>query len=258
MSQLSGAGPGHADPPRVEHVTQARQIAAALAEVARILDAKQDTRETLEGIVYTAQAAVPGFDHVGVPVAPARRRRTRPRIETLAATDALVNELDDLQWSLDEGPCVDALREEPVVVVEHARHAQRWPNYVPAAARVGLRAQLAIRLYADQSGVGGLNFYSLAAETVDPLAPVIGELFATHAAIALGRAREIEGLHEALASRKLIGQGIGIVMERFGLDEDRAFEFLLRTSQQSNVKLRKVAEDLVAEAQRSAERPPEE
>ncbi|MGN6129584.1 MAG: GAF and ANTAR domain-containing protein [Nocardioidaceae bacterium] len=245
MSQLSGESPGPVTGP-----TREPGLAAALAEVARILDTKQDTRETLEGIVLTAQAAVPGFDHVGVSVAPARRRRDRPRIETLAATDPLVHELDDLQWRLEEGPCVDALMEEPVVVVEHARHAQRWPRYVPEAAQVGLRAQLAIRLFADKTGVGGLNFYSLERETVDPLAPVIGELFATHAAIALGRAREIEGLHEALASRKLIGQGIGILMERFGLDEERAFEYLLRTSQHSNVKLRKVAEELVADAQR--------
>lgn len=249
MSQLSGAGADRAEPVRVSGSTREPGIAAALAEVARILDAKHSTRETLDGIVQTAQAAVPGFDHVGVSVAPARRRRDRPRIETLAATDPLVQQLDDLQWRLEEGPCVDALLEEPVVVVEYARHTQRWPRYVPEAARIGLRAQLAIRLYSDRTGVGGLNFYSLEQETVDPLAPVIGELFATHAAIALGRSREIEGLHEALASRKLIGQGIGILMERFGLDEERAFEFLLRTSQESNVKLRKVAEDLVADAQ---------
>ncbi len=223
-------------------------IASALAEVARILDEKRDVRETLEGIANTAREAVPGFDHVGVSIAPAGRRRDRSPIETLAATDPLVDQLDQLQWHLGEGPCVDALQAEPVVIVEHARHAQRWPRYVPEAVRIGLRAQLAIRLFSDRSGVGGLNFYSVAQETVDPLAPVIGELFAVHAAVALGRAREIEGLHEALASRKVIGQGIGILMERYGFDEERAFQFLLRSSQQNNVKLRKVAEDLVAGA----------
>jgi hypothetical protein len=246
MSELSGADSTRARP---GVAPRQRGVAAALAEVARILDAKHSVQDTLDGIAETARAAVPGFDHVGVSIAPAKRRGTRPRIETLAATDPLVRELDDLQWELGEGPCVDALLEEPVVTVERARHAQRWPRYVPEAARFGLRAQLAIRLFNDKTGVGGLNFYSVAQETVDPLAPVIGELFAVHAAVALGRAREIEGLHEALASRKVIGQGIGILMERYQLDEERAFEYLLRTSQQSNVKLRQVAEELVAGAQ---------
>ena len=73
----------------------------------------------------------------------------------------------------------------------------------------------------------------------------IASLFATHAAIALGHARDYDNLQTALATRKIIGQAIGILMERYDLDEDRAFAFLRRASSHSNVKLRDVAQELV-------------
>jgi AmiR/NasT family two-component response regulator len=57
------------------------------------------------------------------------------------------------------------------------------------------------------------------------------------------------GLNTALDTRKLIGQAQGILMERYGLDEARAFEVLRRYSQDRNVKLREVAEHLIANRQ---------
>jgi GAF domain-containing protein len=134
----------------------------------------------------------------------------------------------------------------PVVVVEHARHDQRWPNYMPKAVAKGLRAQLALRLYTEEETLGGLNLYSTCSDTVDPDARQMAELFASHAAIALGRARHEHQLNEALASRKAIGQAIGIVMERYQIDEDRAFHFLARASQTSNIKLRLIADEVIA------------
>jgi AmiR/NasT family two-component response regulator len=76
----------------------------------------------------------------------------------------------------------------------------------------------------------------------------MADLFATHAAIALGHAEERENLNQALQSRKVIGQAIGILMERYQLTEDRAFSFLVRASSHGNIKLRDVAAELVDEA----------
>ncbi len=70
-------------------------------------------------------------------------------------------------------------------------------------------------------------------------------LFATHAAIILGHAQQEDQLNEALRNRKTIGQAIGILMERYRIDADRAFQFLIRASSTSNVKLRDVAEEVV-------------
>ena len=185
-----------------------------------------------------------GFDHVGISTLD-----SRGTFETVATTDELVVTLDRIQYDLGEGPCYDTLRLPDVDVVIAApaiRHDQRWPRYVPAAVGTGVLSQLAVKLYVDHQGsLGGLNFYSTTSETIDPEAEAIADLFATHAAIALENARERESLNEALRSRKMIGQAIGIIMERFDMNEDRAFDFLVRTSSTSNIKLRDVAEEVV-------------
>ena len=219
---------------------QAGRIRDALTQAARLLHSPLSVDETLDAIVHAAQSTVPGFDHVGVSIT-----HRDGEIETRAGTDPMVWELDSLQYQLREGPCYDAITEHEVIVVEHARHTQRWPRYMPRAADRGLRAQLAVGLYEDGDSLGGLNLYATGSDTVDDDAVHIAELFASHAALALGRSRAERQLNEAIGSRQTIGQAIGIVMERYELDSHRAFQFLVRTSQTGNVKLRDVAIELV-------------
>jgi signal transduction histidine kinase/DNA-binding response OmpR family regulator len=65
--------------------------------------------------------------------------------------------------------------------------------------------------------------------------------------VAVDEAETVAGqLRQALASNRLIGTAIGIVMARYGLTSDRAFHTLVRISQQSNRKLRDVADEIVA------------
>lgn len=215
-------------------------IATALTEAAKAINSPRSLEQTLDAIVAAARDNVPGFDHVGISVS-----HRDGKIETLAGTDRFVWELDQLQYEVGQGPCVESIRSEPVVVVEHARHEQRWPEFIPRAVTLGLRAQLALRLYTEEETLGGLNLYSTSSDTVEDDAIQAAELFATHAAIALGRARYEHQLNEALGSRKVIGQAIGIVMERYEINEDRAFHFLVRASSTSNVKLRDIAQEIV-------------
>ena len=222
-------------------MTSPSDIGAAVAAAARSMSQPQSLQQTLEAIVEAARSSVPGFDHVGISTV-----ERHGVVETRAATGDLVERLDMIQYGLGEGPCVDTLRGEDAVVAPHIAHDDRWPRYVPLAVEQGLRSQLAVRLYLDPEGtVGGLNLYSTTSEEVDDDAVGIAELFATHAAIAVGHATEWETLNEAMRTRKVIGQAIGIIMERFGVDEDRAFAYLIRTSSASNIKLRDVAQQLV-------------
>ena len=96
-----------------------------------------------------------------------------------------------------------------------------------------------MRLYTERETLGGLNMYSTSSDTIDSAAVHMAELFAAHASLALGHARREEQLSTALLTRKVIGQAIGILMERHGLDEDGAFAYLTRVSSHSNVKLRR-------------------
>jgi transcriptional regulator with GAF, ATPase, and Fis domain len=214
-------------------------IAVALAAAARTIHATVSTEEALDAIARAARASVPGFDHVGVSIS-----HRDGRLETLAGTDQLVWELDSIQYSLDEGPCVGAIRESPVVAAEDIRHDQRWPRYVPQAVDKGVKAQMGLRLYTHEGTLGGLNLYSTSRGKIDPDALLAAEIFATHAALALGHARKETQLNDALASRKTIGQAIGILTERYQINDERAFQFLVRASSASNLKLRDIAEEL--------------
>jgi GAF domain-containing protein len=218
-------------------------VAAGLAAAARTINQGASLEDTLATIAHTAQVSVPGFTHVGISTID-----RKGKVETKAATGDLVWELDRLQYSLGEGPCVETLRDADVVVAPHIAQDQRWPRFAPEAVQRGLKSQLAVKLYLDKEGtLGGLNLYSTSSEDIDPEAEDIAELFAAHAAIALGHARDRENLNVALHSRKVIGQAIGLIMERYHLSEDRAFAFLVRASSQSNVKLRDIAQEIVEE-----------
>ncbi|WP_210649540.1 GAF and ANTAR domain-containing protein [Nocardioides sp. SYSU D00065] len=217
-------------------------VARSLAEAARAISAPHDLDETLDAIVNAARTSVPGFDHVGISVV------RKDGIETKAATSQLVWELDDVQYRLTEGPCVDSIRTEPSISAPGLRHDQRWPRYVPEAVARGVRAQLAFRLYVDDHAMGGLNFYSTESEELQEGACEIGELFASHATIALGQAIEHDTLNQALATRTIIGEAIGLTMARFEITSDRAFQFLVRASSTSNIKIRDIAQEVVDQA----------
>ena len=105
---------------------------------------------------------------------------------------------------------------------------------------------LAAELTADRGRrLGSINVYwTDRREFVDDELAFVN-IFARHAALALEGSLDKAGLNVALDSRKRIGQAQGILMERFGLDEAAAFEVLRRYSQDHNIKLRDVAENLV-------------
>lgn len=215
-------------------------LARVLAEAAEQINAPRSLEQTLGAIVQAALSSVPGFDHVGISVS-----HHGGQIETLAATDTFVEKIDAIQYDLREGPCVTALRQDRLVMVAGDETDRRWPRFLPQARDVGLRSQMAIRLFHQRHSVGALNFYSTCQDTIDPQAPMSAELFATHASLALGHAREVDGLNTAMETRSLIGQAMGILMERYRISSENAFHFLTRTSQETNTKLRDVAAELV-------------
>jgi GAF domain-containing protein len=193
-------------------------IGAAVAAAARSINQHTTLEETLATIAAVARTSVPGFDQVGISTID-----RKGNVTTRAATGELVWVLDRLQYALGEGPCVDTLRGAQVVVAPRIRHDQRWPEYVPQAVAAGLKAQLAVKLYLDDEGtLGGLNLYSTAADDIDGEAEHLAELFAALAAIALGGVRERHHLNEAPESRQMIGTALGLLMERYEIEDRRS------------------------------------
>lgn len=58
--------------------------------------------------------------------------------------------------------------------------------------------------------------------------------------------QEVDDLRVALDSRHTIGLAQGLLMARYGLTTTQSFELLRRYSQDGNVKLRSLADDVVA------------
>jgi hypothetical protein len=225
------------------------ELIDVMEQVAVSLRYPMNVEDALETITVGAVEAVPGIEHASISIT-----GKDGRIQTLAPTDLLAVEADELQYELSEGPCLDAVLDEPVVQVDDIRTDLRWPAYGPQAAkRLGIGSQLAFQFRAEPHARGGLNLYSSQPNNITTETRQIGVLFANLAAVALCWSRQDETMTEALGARTLIGQAVGILMERYHLDPDRAFGFLVRTSQTGNVKLRDVAAGIVADATSKAE-----
>jgi hypothetical protein len=215
-----------------EVLTAARRLAEALKPGA--LD------ETLAGVTALAVEVLPQVDHASITV-----RYDSGLLATEAPTDRSILSLDAAQYELREGPCYESATDSVHVSAPFLAHDDRFPRYGPVAVAAGIQAQAAIRLFDAPGSSGALNLYSHEAGSFQDLG-VLHELFAHHSATALAYAREVSHLQEAVRTRQVIGQAVGVVMERFGLDEARAFGFLARLSQDRNVKLRVVAERMLA------------
>jgi hypothetical protein len=226
-----------------------QELIAVVTEVAGSLSLPMDLDEALERITRGAVDTIPGIDYASLSVT-----ANAGQIETLAPTDPVALRADQLQYDLREGPCYEAVDGAPVLEVDDLASDLRWPDYGPkAAATFGLGAQIAFQFRAAPHARGALNLYAEQPHAIAGETRELGEMFANLAAVALGWSRHDQTLHEALSTRELIGQAIGIVMERYRLDADRAFAFLVRTSQAGNVKLRDVAAGIITDAAGKAE-----
>ena len=215
------------------------RLAEAMAEAARALNVPESLEEVLDRLARAACTAIPGVDFAGVSIA----RRTG--VQTMAATDPIVEEADQLQYQLREGPCLDAMAGQQLAVVRDMRADQRWPRFAPRAVELGVLSQMGIEIFRQGSTVGGLNLYATQPGAFDDSTEHAAVIFAAHAAIALDKAMTVTTLTEALRSRQLIGQAVGILMHRHTIDEHAAFRYLVRVSQNSNVRLRDIAQTLV-------------
>lgn len=222
----------------------------SLLETARALSLKLepgDLDATLSQITAAAVELIPDVAYASITV-----RHGDERLETLHPTEPSLVALDERQYALREGPCFDAATDRAQVVSDDLAHDPRFTRYGPVAVEAGIRSMAAFRLFERDGVQGALNLYSGevgAFEEYDGLAA----LFQSQAAVAIAYAHEITNLQDALATRTTIGQAMGIVMERFKLNDERAFAFLTRLSQNRNIKLRLIAEEMVAEATANAD-----
>lgn len=211
------------------------ELAEAFADIARALLADKTLEETLQRVSRLAVDVVHGCDHAGISVIEGRR------ITTTAASDDVAVSVDKIQYETDQGPCLDAIRDDEVLRADDLSQEDRWPEFARQAAETGVRSLLAFRLFADGETMGALNLYSKERAAFDDEAMRVGTILAAHAAVAMVSVRTNEQKDEAIRSRDVIGRAKGILMARQAISDEEAFELLRRASQRMNVKLRDIA-----------------
>jgi hypothetical protein len=222
--------------------TGARTGLPRFASSLRELASRHDVDETLQLAVDLASELIVGCDLADVMFWQAGGATTP------VSTDPLALALDAVQAEAGEGPCVLAATAEPIVVANDLANDDRFPVFGPRAATLGARSALSYQLFPDReqgARLGAMNVYGRRTDAFDADAVEIGAVFATHCATVLAAVIAREGFEAALASRDVIGQAKGILMERHRLTATGAFELLRQGSQELNVKLREVAQHVV-------------
>ncbi|XKK61010.1 GAF and ANTAR domain-containing protein [Streptomyces sp. ARC32] len=216
-----------------------RGFAQQMASLARDLLAQESLNDTLERITASATELVEDCDAAGILILRA------DHVQSLAPTEQVVVESDELQGRLKEGPCFDAARrdtsERHFRIADFTDEARRWPEYVPEARKLNLGSMMGFLLFTEDENLGALNMYSYKPGAFTEADETAGWLLASHAAVAFSSARTHAQLQEAIGTRHTIGEAMGILMGRHRLTEDQAFAALRRYSQDNNVKLRDVA-----------------
>jgi len=174
------------------------------------------------------------------------------QLEFVAASEQLVVEAERHQHLVREGACHEAHASNRLVVVEDLVTETRWPEYRPRVIQLGLRAVLGVPMNAHGQTIGVINIYRDRPTRWSDEDIASAEILASMGAGYILNANHMRAQHtlaqqlqDAIASRDIIGQAKGILMAQLGLDADAAFDLLRTISQQQNLKLREVAQDLV-------------
>ncbi len=228
------------------------ELASFFAEIARTLFVERTVEGTLQRVVDFAQATVEGCDAASISL------MSGSEIATPVCSDPTALEIDFFQYEYGEGPCLDAITQEPMLYSEDLTTDERWPRFGPQAVSLGMRSLLSCRLTSDVT-LGSLNLYAELPRAYGAVDRTKALIFATHAGIALGAAgtladtsdllkseiRRAENLELALLTREVIGQAEGIFIERERLTPEQAFDVLRKASQNLNLRLRDLAQYVV-------------
>jgi GAF domain-containing protein len=217
------------------------------ADFLALLASGGDLNRFLDDLVHLAVQQTPHAEACGLTLARA------PRPVTVACTSSLAARADERQYDVDDGPCLQAMREGVVVRVDDMPAEIRWGPYPALAAQAGVRSSLSLPLVVEERSHGALNLYSTVPDAFGGDDEKTAGRWAAQAAGALAVALriadgddQVDALRGGLDTRTTIGQAVGLLMAQERCSAQQAFTLLKHSSQRRNVKLRDVAASLVA------------
>ncbi|HYQ82726.1 MAG TPA: GAF domain-containing protein, partial [Rubrobacter sp.] len=152
-------------------------MATQLSELARELQQENDLDAVLAGIVQAALELIPGTAHASISLVTGRKK-----VNSEVASGELPRQVDALQNSTGQGPCLDAAYQERVVRVPDLSRETRWPDFSRGAMELGARSMLSFQLFVEGDRLGALNLYGDGPDAFDDESEQTGSLVAAHAA----------------------------------------------------------------------------
>lgn len=216
----------------------------ALEQLSTLLLSEETIDSTMHRVAALAVASIRGCDIAGVSIHDGRG------VMTVATTDPMVGVIDALQTEKDEGPCLQAVKEDRMCSIESTSADDQWPDFSRAAAQHGVHSCLAFPLDEPGGVLGSLNLYSFASNAFNDESAESGMLFAAESArplIAMFMYAALQRRAAALAEELTnpVAQATGVLMEREHLDEVSAEALLLSMAEQDNVPLEERAERVI-------------
>jgi GAF domain-containing protein len=221
----------------------------AFAELAKITLADHSLARVMEKVATLAKRTIPGASEVSVTLL------NRGKASTVAFTGQLAIDLDERQYDKGYGPCLDCIDGGEPVRIDSMSTEQRWADWTSEASKHGAGSSMSIPVPVQREVAAALNIYGTKEQAFDDDAAELALTFAAYAGVALAnmhlyeaQGQVAEQLQAAMQSRAVIEQAKGILMGERRCNADEAFNILVRLSQDTNRKLREVAEALVAKA----------
>lgn len=215
-----------------------------------ILVGTEDASEFLLGLSKLAAAAISEAANDNVECAVTVKMRRRP--STAAGSSARAIELDQIEQSVGDGPCLQALREMSPVLVDDVTVDSRWPELSRRFIEAGVYSSLGVPLEVSNEASAALNFFASRPGVFTPnvYEKAIGFAAAAHSALNLSVRLSVaqnraEDLEAAMQSRTAINLACGVIMAQNRCSQEEAMAILSRVSSNRNRKLRDVAAELI-------------
>jgi GAF domain-containing protein len=222
-------------------------VQPAFDQLGRISFAEHSLESVLSTVTTLASRVLPGEPVISVTIV------ADGRPMTVASSGQLALDLDEVQYRIGSGPCLSAASTgEPAELLDTGQ-APEWAEFARLAAERGCGSVLSFPLPVREGLSGALNVYAWQFTVHDPHTRELVSRFADYAVVPVSNmylyesaVERAEHLAAALDSRAVIDQAKGILMERFKLTPDQAFQALTRVSMETNTKVREVSERFVA------------
>jgi len=231
----------------------------ALADLRGIFAGEEPLKAALDRVATGAAGVIPDADAVTVTVL------TDDGPDSVAWTDETYLALDAAQYGAGRGPCLESASSYRPVRAATSARLEQWPEFCEAAEQAGIKACLAVPRLLEATApepevpaqravelVGALNLYSHSSNAYDPFDEALMRLFSAEATLAISNARRwqslrdhVRNLETALISRAEIDQAKGVLMAVHQYSAEEAFATLVEQSQHRNVKVRRVAQELL-------------